>query len=83
MIVGSYRQSAGYHIDYESTNSLSFLLVRRAKLARHENDHARHWRRVHSLTKSDGENVRGLVTRNLSDLSQSNSWFQTSRQLTA
>ena len=65
MIVGSYRQSAGYQIDYESTNGLSFLLVRRAKLARHENDHARDWRRVHSLTKSDGENVRGLVTRNL------------------
>ena len=41
MIVGSYRQSAGYQIDYESTNSPSFLLVRRAKLARHENDHAR------------------------------------------
>ena len=41
MIVGSYRQSAGYKIDYESTNSLSFLLVRRAKLARHENDHSR------------------------------------------
>ena len=41
MIVGSCRRSAGYQIDYETTNSLSFLLVRRAKLARLENDHAR------------------------------------------
>ena len=40
MIVDSCRRSAGYQIDYETTNSLSFLLVRRAKLARHENDHA-------------------------------------------
>ena len=78
MIVGSCKQSAGYQIDYETTNSLSFLLVRRAKLARHENDHARDWRRVrmHSLTKSEGENARSLVTRNLrkpssqTDLSQ-------------
>ena len=38
MIVGSCRRSAGYQIDYETTNSLSFSLVRRA---RHENDHAR------------------------------------------
>ena len=76
MIVGSCRRSAGYQIDYETTNSLSFLLVRRAKLARHENDHARAWRRVHSLTKSEGENDCSLVTRNLrkpssqTDLSQ-------------
>ena len=38
MIVGSCTRSAGYHTDYETTNSLSFLLVRRAKLARHEKE---------------------------------------------
>ena len=41
MIVVSCRRTAGYQIDHETTNSLSFLLVRRAKLARHENEHAR------------------------------------------